>query len=207
MAVLVGAGFDPHMDLEFALSELLLGDGRAVAMCSLPDHLVPSTESFEAWWALRPAAPPMITVRGWKGPAPRYKQAYEHDYRFSGQTSHAIPLPDEFVAVVAWARSTIDPRLNGILGNWYDASEGHYIGEHRDKDRELISGSPIVTMSFGDPRVFRLKQYRGDLRHDIVATPGLVIVMPWDVNKTWTHEIAKTSKPGRRISLTLRCFA
>lgn len=189
------------------LNDFLLGDGLSLRIGTLPGHLIPAADDFECWWSRRPAVPPTITVNGWTGPAPRFKQAYERDYTFSGQTSVAVALPDEFSPVFDWVKETVDQGLNGVLANWYDAGAGHYIGAHRDSTRQLVPGSPIVTVSYGSQRTFRLRQYRGLERHDLLTSCGLVIVMPWGVNRAWTHEIVKTTRPGRRMSLTFRCFA
>lgn len=108
---------------------------------------------------------------------------------------------------MAVARAQVDRRLNGLLVNWYDASLGHYIGQHRDKTRTLVKGTPIVTASFGDPRVFRLRPYRRDTDgHDLLMTPGTVILIPWETNETWTHGVPKPSGQGRRVSITIRAF-
>lgn len=186
--------------------ECQLGDGQVIWLDELPADLVPTDAAFADWWRLHPEDPPTIRVRGYKGPAPRFQQAYGHDYRFSGQTSIAVPLPDQFSAVTEWVKATVHAGINGAVATWYDATQGHYLGAHRDETKDLVPGTPIVTISFGDPRVFRLQRHRLGLRHDIVPTAGQVILLPWAVNRTWTHEIVKTTRPGHRISLTYRCF-
>ena len=63
------------------------------------------------------------------------------------------PILEPFLT---WAKEAIDGRLNGVLVNWYDGSLGHYIGRHRDSRVNMVSGAPIVTISFGEERIFRL---------------------------------------------------
>jgi alkylated DNA repair dioxygenase AlkB len=179
---------------------------HSIKIGRLPDYLLIAGANFETLWAQYPAVAPTIRVHGWVGPAPRWKQAYDRNYTFSGQTSHALPLPI-LKPVVIWARQTIDPGLNGALVNCYDAAHGHYVGAHREKVRDLVAPSPIVTISFGDPRTFRVRPYGGAGYEDIETTPGLTIVMPWAMHRNWTHDVPKTARPGPRISLTLRCFA
>ena len=55
---------------------------------------------------------------------------------------------------------TVDDRLNGLLLNWYDGRLGHYIGKHRDSRVNMIHGAPIVTISLGEERSFRLAPWR-----------------------------------------------
>jgi hypothetical protein len=43
-----------------------------------------------------------------------------------------------------WARKEIDWQLNGLLLNWYDAGDGHYIGPHRDGIVGLMVSRPIA---------------------------------------------------------------
>ena len=106
-----------------------------------------------------------------------------------------------------WARTSIEPRLNGILINWYDGAKGHYIGPHRDSPEGLIDGAPIVTISLGEERIFRLRPHGGKDKIDIPVVHGTVIVIPYKTNRRWTHEVPKSTKhAGKRISVTLRTF-
>ena len=94
-----------------------------------------------------------------------------------------------------------------MLVNWYDGNLGHYIGKHRDDTRDLVKGSPIVTISFGEERPFRLRPRKGNGFTDFPAREGAVFVMPWETNLEWTHEVPCHRKhQGRRISVTLRAF-
>jgi alkylated DNA repair dioxygenase AlkB len=122
--------------------------------------------------------------------------------------NNALPVPPELCPYWDWAVANIDSRLNGLLLNWYDCSLGHYIGKHRDSTYNMIDGAPIVTVSFGEARVFRMRPWRtmGGYK-DFVVKNGSVIIMPYQTNQSWTHEIVKSKKLlGQRISLTLRAF-
>ena len=117
-------------------------------------------------------------------------------------------MPPEFYPYWDWAVASIDSRLNGLLLNWYDGALGHYIGKHRDSTQNMIEGEPIVTISFGEERVFRLRPWKakGGCK-DFVVRNGSVIILPYQTNQSWTHEIKKSKKfIGKRISLTLRAF-
>ena len=139
---------------------------------------------------------------------PRWQQAYGRNYRFSGITSPAVTVPDILAPYLQWVREMVDERLNGLLLNWYQADRGHYIGSHHDDARDLLPGSPIVTISIGDARVFRLRvpNKKGSIDHE--ATHGTVFVMPWDTNRAVKHEVPRSAAAqGRRISITARAFA
>ena len=145
-----------------SLQRVELDQDCHVLVGRLPDALVLEGEAFEDLWALHPERPPVIRVGPWVGPVPRWKQAYDHDYSFSGQTTSALPLPACLAPILSWARQNLDHRLSGTLVNWYDAAQGHYIGPHRDQTAGLVDASPIVTVSPGAARTLRLSRKGGD---------------------------------------------
>jgi alkylated DNA repair dioxygenase AlkB len=185
-----------------------LGDGLQFLDGRLPDDLRWDAVTFEAAWALHPAIRPSILMHGRMVQAPRWTQAYGQDYRFSGQTSHAEPVPPLIAPHLDWARNEVHPALNAVLVNWYEGP-GHYIGPHHDTTRWMRPGAPIVTMSFGEERVFRLSRGTGERREtrDFRAADGTVFVIPRDTNDVWKHAVPKSARyTGRRISVTIRGF-
>ena len=97
--------------------------------------------------------------------------------------------------------------MNGVLFNWYDGSLDHYIGAHRDSTTNMHEGAPIVTVSLGQVRVFRLRPWKGKGFRDFDALDGMVFVMPYSTNKAWTHDVPKAKRfQDRRISITFRAF-
>lgn len=163
--------------------------------------------SFDTLWNLHPLAFSEILIHGRRVKTPRWSQAFGHDYRYSGQLAQADSVPDFLNPVLQWAREAVDKRLNGLLVNWYDGALGHYIGKHRDKTTGLIVGSPIVTVSFGEERVFRLREWKGEQTHDFIADHGAVFVIGYEMNRRWMHEVPKLKRySGRRVSVTMRAF-
>ncbi|APR75581.1 Alkylated DNA repair protein AlkB [Minicystis rosea] len=163
--------------------------------------------AFERLWSLRPDTFHEITMGGRKVKTPRWQQAYGADYRYTGNVNRALPVPDELAPLHAWARAELDDRLNGLLLNWYDADNAHYIGKHRDSIANMVHGAPIVTISFGAERAFRLRPWRGTGFRDFAARDGALFVMPWETNRAFTHEVPHSAASrGRRISVTLRAF-
>jgi len=158
-------------------------------------------------WALHPPDYHEISIHGRRVKTPRWQQAYGADYHYTGQTNRALPVPALLEPLLLWSRETVHPQLNGILLNWYDAEHKHYIGRHRDSTKNMVEGSPIVTISFGQERTFRLREWRGNLRHDFAAVDSSVFVLPYATNLRWTHEVPHfAGNAGRRISVTLRAF-
>lgn len=173
----------------------------------LPDAVALSSAEFDECWRMHPPQFVEIMMHGRPVLTPRWQQAYGRDYAYSGQVNTALPVPPLLQRLLHWGQRTVDARLNGILVNWYDGSQGHYIGPHRDSIRNMVPGAPIVTISAGEERVFRVKPWKGKGRHDFQAVDRTVIVMPFETNRTWTHEVPKSAeRQGRRLSVTLRAF-
>jgi alkylated DNA repair dioxygenase AlkB len=175
---------------------------------TLPAELVWDATRFDEVWALHPEGKHVIHMPGGPVETPRWQQAYGADYHYTGRTNTALPVPPVLEPLRAWALQAIDPRLNGVLLNWYEGP-GHYIGPHHDSTREMRHGAPIVTISFGETRVFRLTRGRDEAREvrDFEAANGSVFVLPYDTNLAWKHAVPKSAKyRGRRISVTLRAF-
>ncbi len=191
-----------------------LENGHVAHVGRLPKELLPSAEQFEVLWALHPREHSLVRIGGRTVPIPRWQKPYERDYEFSGQTAKAAAAPPILGPYLRWSQQAIDSRLNGILVNWYDGSRKHYIGPHHDDVRHLIPGSPIVTISLGEERIFRLTSYKKrqgkkvvSARRDLSALPGSVIVLPWETNLEWKHSVPHFARfKRRRISITIRAF-
>lgn len=184
-----------------------LGGGHVFWVGTLPDELVFDDETFEEVWRMHPEEFHIINMRGVPVKTPRWQQAYGVDYYYTGRVNKALPTPPVLAPLLAWSKEAIDPRLTGLLLNWYDGAEGHYIGKHRDSTENMIEGTPIVTISFGEERIFRIRPYdmaRRLEKIDFPARNGLVFVMPYETNQAFTHEVPKSAAQGRRISVTVR---
>lgn len=189
-------------------ARIALDDAHAVFLGHLPDGLRTDASGFEAIWGLHPADYHDIRMGGRTVKTPRWQQAYARDYRYTGNVNRAQPLPAALAPYVRHVQAVVDPRLNGVLVNWYDADFGHYMGPHRDVPTGLIPDSPIVTISLGATRLFRLRPHGGGDRRDLVLEDGAVLVMPWATNRAWTHAVPRLKAyPGRRVSVTVRAFA
>lgn len=184
-----------------------LPDGHLVREGRLPPALLPDGAAMGALWDLHPAEYHVIAMHGRPVATPRWQQAYGADYHYTGRVNRAEPVTPAMQPFLGWARAAVDPRLNGLLFNWYDAAHAHYIGKHRDSTKGMIEGAPIVTISLGATRLFRLRPWRGAGMVDLEVDHGAVVVIPYATNLAWTHEVPhRAVDRGRRISITLRGF-
>lgn len=191
----------------YKVSSHQLDDNHTFLETRLPDELLGNEKEFEALWNLHPEVRPTIMLVGKQVQIPRYQKAYGADYHFSGQTSKAEPVPEIVIPYLTWAQATIDEQLNGVLFNWYEGKDKHYIGAHNDSTVNLVHDSSIVTISLGEERIFRLTKPKAKERRDFVASNGSVFILPWKTNLAWKHSVPHFARyHGRRISITLRAF-
>jgi alkylated DNA repair dioxygenase AlkB len=192
-------------DVRFTCHQL--DEGHCFYSGGLPSELTFDENQFESLWHQHPNEFHEIMMHGRLVKTPRWQQAYGKDYHYTGNVNRALPVPQILQPLHHWCQNTIDARLNGILLNWYDGSLGHYIGAHRDSTTNMLVDAPIVTASFGQSRVFRLRPWKGKGFLDFRADHGTVFIMPYATNQAWTHEVPKAKRfQQRRISVTLRAF-
>jgi alkylated DNA repair dioxygenase AlkB len=190
---------------DFEFHEIVPGHGISIGR--LPPELLVEDEAFDDLWRIHPEESSLLRIHGRVVPAPRWSQSYGHAYAYNELARPPRPVPLRLEPLLRWGQTTIDPRLNGIGVNWYDAKLGHYIGAHRDHRDGLIRGAPMVTIAFGEDRPFRVRPWKGRGYVDFAAPPGTVFVMPYATNLVVTHEVPLlASHHGRRISMTMRAF-
>jgi alkylated DNA repair dioxygenase AlkB len=179
--------------------------------CRLPEELL--SVPFMNLWRLHPPEKGRVFVHGEKE-TPRWQQSYGADYWFSGLMHKAAPVPALLQPFVNWTNALGYGAFQQVLVNWYQDGH-HYIGAHSDDERQLVPQSPIVTISLGQTRKFRLRPKRRvddeDAFTDLLVHNGDVLVMGGTFQKDLTHEIVKVSGKkgaalGARISITLRQF-
>ena len=191
------------------MNNVKLDEENFLQTTMLPDELIWRDTVFDTAWNLHPAKRHVVKIFGRLVEVPRWQQAYGATYRYTGSSNDALPVPLEFVALLTHVQQEIDDRLNGILLNWYEGGDD-YIGPHHDDTRDLVEDTPIVTVSYGEARKFRLTRGKGKEKFtvDQVADVGRVFVMPWGTNLAWKHSVPKSKRySGRRISVTFRAFS
>lgn len=188
--------------------QITLNDQHMLYMSSSNTIFEVPPSHVEALWNLHPNHFHTLFIHGKKVLTPRWQQAFGKNYRYSGSKNNALPIPNELAHYLKWCQNHIDDRLNGMLLNWYDGQSDHYIGAHRDDTRDLITGTPIVTISLGEERIFRMRPWKSKGFKNITLRHGDIIIIPWETNLSWTHEVPSFKKyQGKRISITIRAFS
>ena len=184
------------------------GEGHGAWLGRLPPSLQLTPAQFDLFWATHPDDFHKVKIFDTVIDVPRWSQTYARDYVFSGTMQRALPTTASLAPLLAWCQTTVDPRLNGMLVNWYDGARGHYIGAHRDDEADLLKGLPIITISYGEWRNFRLRRWKTKEPFiDIVVDDGGVLILPYNTNMAFTHQVPKSTRlTGKRISVTVRAF-
>lgn len=188
------------------MEQVRLDEQCFVLKGSIPQQVLPN--DFNAVWDLRPTEQNSVVVYGKRFKSPRWSCSYERDYAYSQQVSRASKLPSILEPLLRWCQSEMHKGYNGVLLNWHDGALGHYHAKHRDSTKGLVHGTSIVTISLGEERVFRLRPYgRAGERVDVFLRNGDFVVIPWETNEKWTHEIPKLKRyNAQRVSVTIRAF-
>lgn len=190
---------------------------------SLKRDCIPlSAEEFKHVWSTQPQERPVGKMFDKNVIFPRKTASFGKDYTFSGQTAESVSSYMHDIPFFYKIEPYLD-NANGCLMNWYDAEKQDYIGLHSDDEKEIVSDSPIVSISWsteGHFRRFRLKPKNSKgLYPNFGEGPGIInlyngdlLIMGGQCQKTHKHEIMKARKTnakecrGRRINVTLREF-
>ena len=172
----------------------------------LPNH------NFEELWNIHPVEHGQVIMYGKKIDVPRYQKSYGRDYNFTGMNHKAEVIPDEFKKFMDVVNGLYENyTFNSLLVNWY-VDGNHYIGAHSDSTTQLVEDSPIVSISLGEIRKFRIKHKKTkEILKDIELKDKSIVAMCGKFQNELTHEIVKVAgdkgkKMGRRINLTFRVF-
>jgi alkylated DNA repair dioxygenase AlkB len=175
---------------------------------------MPTDDQFQEIWNLHPEDKGKISIYGKEIDTPRWFQNYMHDYAFSRSNHASIPLPDILQPYLDYINELCETEynvahVNGLLVNWYQDGS-HYIGAHSDSEKDLVPGHPIFCISLGQERIFRIRdKATKKIVVDIPTTHGAIIVMSYEMQAMYTHEITKQSSnkvKEPRVSLTFRRF-
>ena len=173
-----------------------------------------NSNDFDKLWNMRPGYRNKIKLFGKEYELPREQQVYGiSNYTYSGKTFETIEhMPPYLSCCLNWANSKIkndEPKYNMILVNWYFNGADN-IGWHKDDEKEIIPGTDVLTISFGQSRKFKIKHDTiKDLKHDILTHHNGYIVMGGHFQEEFKHCIPKTTcknNQGKRISITFRKF-
>ena len=171
----------------------------------LPNELHISDEDLQLIWNMCPTEYDTITLFGKTHNVPRFHTTFGIDYRFSGKDHKAIPIPSLFNKYLQYFSSKYNCQYNMILVNWYVNGE-HYIGMHSDDERQIKNDTPIITLSFGDSRTFKIQHKNSKEMEKYLLNSNEYFVMGGTFQKEYKHGIPKEKNKTKRVSLTFRCF-
>ncbi len=139
-------------------------------------------------------------------------------YRYSGQTVPSSPMPVELIHVYNWVVLTFfdnDKTGVGALFNYYENGLS-YISAHSDDESGLVKGENVVSLSFGQPRTFRIRKKTAGKKTNpivkdfILADRSVFVMGGADFQRKLTHEIprvtTKKKVTGPRMNITFRRF-
>lgn len=165
-------------------------------------------------WELHPIEKGKVLIYGKILDTPRYMQSYGSAYTFSHVKHAALPIPSLLQPFLDWANQQFGNKnliYNTLFCNWYEDGS-HYIGKHSDDEKTHIVGSPIISISLGATRIFRIRdRHTHIIIKDIPVVDQSYIVMCGAMQKEFTHEIPKINGKkaklcGSRINITIRAF-
>lgn len=168
--------------------------------------------NFEEIWSLHPEEYNKVKILGKVIDTPRWQQTYGKSYNYTGMVHEALPMPRQIEPFLEYVQNLYsDYKFNQILINWYENGL-HYIGAHSDNTKPLVENSPIVSITLGQERLFRIKEKQTKKTiKDIILKDKIVITMGGAFQTYYTHEVPKVSgkkgeQLGKRINITFRCF-
>ena len=189
-----------QMPLFADASEIVFVDDELGRIAYTPG--VVSAEIARAWFAeLREGVP-------WKS---ERRRMYDRDVDVPRLMAHFWPVPEEdrvpgaIRAAAAIVIGITGAPFNSVGLNFYRDGRDS-VAAHNDHLDEIVDGSPIALLSLGDTRRMTIrakKPPRRAMHIDLEA--GSLLVMSYETQLHYTHEIPKTREPvGPRISLAFR---
>jgi hypothetical protein len=202
----------------------------------LQDQIQGIEIDWKGLWALKPNHKTYVRMPQGLVATPRVQQSYLRDYAFSCIVAEAPKdLPPILEPWLKWANhilhtcEDIEPQFrnktlleesegcfrkldfNQILINWY--KDGlDYISAHSDSEKQLVPQAPILSVSLGATRTFRIRAKDMSYKYDIVMPDRTYVIMGGRMQQECTHEVPKISGQkgkvvGPRINITFRIFA
>jgi len=144
---------------------------------------------FNEIWDMCPEENGVVVIYGKLINVPRFQKSFGHDYKFSGLNHVAEPIPNNLQSYMDLANSIISPdyKFNQLLINWYENGL-HYIGAHSDDETQLVKGSPILSISLGETRKFRIRNKKTKkIIKDVLLKNGDIVIMENDFQSLYTQ--------------------
>ena len=97
-------------------------------------------------------------------------------------------------------------RCNHLVVNLYEGGTNH-ISYHRDKNRDFVKDSRVLTVSLGDERVFAIKETGSKSTIRFRLPTGSIFDLGAITNSKCKHAILKEKSNRIRLSLTYRSIS
>jgi len=126
-------------------------------------------------------------------------------YSYSGIKMLAHPWTDPLEQIKKRIEFKFGLEFSSVLLNLY-RNERDGMGWHRDNEKELGPDPTIISLSFGQSRVFQFRRYKEKSKPILLELhTGSLLIMKGATNHYWEHRIPKTSQHLQpRINLTFR---
>lgn len=100
----------------------------------------------------------------------------------------------------------VGQRCNHLVVNLYEGGSNH-ISYHRDKERDFVKDSRVLTVSLGDERMFGIKENSSKQTIRFRLPTGSIFDLGAVTNSLCKHSILKEKSNRNRLSLTYRSIA
>jgi len=126
-------------------------------------------------------------------------------YNYRKTNTKSKSLTENLKKMIEFINNVTGGNYNGILINRYSNGED-YIGAHSDDKNGLDPISGIVMVSYGQERIFRIRDKKTKkIVKNILTENYQIIQMTNEMQEKYTHEIPKEKKKnGIRYSFTFR---
>lgn len=171
--------------------------------------------NYNELWDLHPLIKEKVFIHGKFIEMPRYTQSYGSSYTFSKVKHEAVSIPKLLEPFIKWANDIIGPMFNDcvfntLFVNWYQNGLS-YIGSHSDDEKTHNPNTPIISISLGETRKFRIKTKSKQQVMDLDMNDQTYIIMCGNMQKEFMHEVPKITGKlgasiGSRINITIRSF-
>lgn len=170
----------------------------------LPTSLYMDSNVFRTLWNMIPTEYNYIWMYGKKIQAPRKYKVYGKSYKFTGMNDTIVdPVPCIIQPYLNHVNTLDNHVYNSVLINWYEGED--YIGFHSDNISNLVEGSNIHGISFGENRTLRFKDNSNGNNIDYVLEHNSIITMKHGCQDMYKHSILKSKKlVNKRINITFR---
>ena len=147
-----------------------------------------------------------IKIFGKEVMQPRLTAWYgDKPYTYSGITMQPLPWTPVLSAIKEKTENIAGVHFTSALLNFYRTGKDS-MGWHRDNENELGVNPIIASVSFGQSRTFKLRDYykKGN-SISLELGNGSLLLMRGETQHYWEHCITKTAKDvGTRINITFR---